>query len=127
MRQIIINKGSTYRGAKAGAAHLIAVSDDEAEQMIAQGAAVAPSVEYLDARSQDVFAQALRSPTLVVAITVIMKGLRIVDRGTCDAAFTAVDAVKYPNLKNSYERARFLRGWLCDELDAAAERVGRDG
>lgn len=78
------------------------------------------------AQAQDVFSRALRSDDLDVSVKIILEALGLESVGVgCE--FSQQDRDTYFKLLNSYRRAVFLRGWLSDELDQAAERVGANG
>lgn len=78
-------------------------------------------------KAGDVFARALREPTLDAAVTIIKRGLELPNDVVIADSFSSRDHETYRSLLNCYRRAEFIKAWIMDELDAAAERVGMNG
>lgn len=79
-----------------------------------------------DRKAKDVLSCALRSSDLDESVKTILGALRLPNVGV-GLEFSPKDRETYAALLNCYRRAEFLKSWLVDELDQAADRVGTFG
>lgn len=97
----------------------IEVADRMQRGVVERSAKAAPE-------SEPALERALRCNDLDAVVSIMQAALGI-KTGDVAAQHFAGREAEYAALKNSYERALFLKPWMVDELASAAEQVGRHG